>query len=382
MRQLLANSNISMTSQTDIASWTVPAAVFIHGVLCALKMTCKLCLNTLTIQFYTACNDMCFAGPLAACSYLHSSSSAGVEISSYLGSHVRIGLALGKACDAGIFSNTSSGSLGSIIKEQLQQSGVLQQLSTIMQAMTAELQAETAAFAAGGSGVANGDLEQLAVGDALQPRFAAYVGNRFLLWGFWEAQAPAASGVWGPNGLAVAVLQFVRAGLQHTSSVVQHVMPAMQEHSPQLAAGLLHTLQRSSRKGGSLYALMVAMQSRVKPPPQQQGQGGEAGAWQQLLQSPHMLPCVTAVLLMASAQLGTSVATQSARVHGSSGNGSSSSSRQESSSSGSFLQTQQQQPQCGAGSSSSSSGGSVSATFTACQLQLLQLLGLAPEVAD
>jgi hypothetical protein len=148
-------------------------------------------------------------------------------------------------------------------------------------------------------------------------------------------------------------------------------------------------------------------------PTQQQGQGSEAGMWQQLLRSPHLLPCVAPVLVMVASRLDRAVATHCARVESSTG-GSNSSSARGSSSSSSILQQQQPWRLWVPGSSSrsssastntngggsGSSGGSVSGTssdggsgrnhsggdvghtVTACKLQLLQLLCLAPEVID
>ena len=86
---------------------------------------------------------------------------------------------LGAACDAGI----SSGSLGSSIREQLQQPGVLQQLSALLSAMTAELEAETAALAAGGWAAASGHVHKFDADDALQPRFGAVVNNNICFGG-------------------------------------------------------------------------------------------------------------------------------------------------------------------------------------------------------
>jgi hypothetical protein len=59
-----------------------------------------------------------------------------------------------KAFEAGIARNTAT------IQQQLQQSGMLQQLSAVLAAMTAKLQAETAVLAAGGWDAASGGLQQ------------------------------------------------------------------------------------------------------------------------------------------------------------------------------------------------------------------------------
>jgi hypothetical protein len=72
---------------------------------------------------------------------------------------------LRKACDAYIASNTSNGSLGCSIREQLQQSEVLQQLSAVVTAITVELHAEAAVLGCGGWDAASGSVQQFAVLD-------------------------------------------------------------------------------------------------------------------------------------------------------------------------------------------------------------------------
>ena len=296
---------------------------------------------------------------------------------------------LAAACDTGM----GSGSLGSSVREQL--SGVLQQLSALLSAMTAELAAETAALAAGGWDAASGKIQQFKANDALQPQFRAVVNNHSLLWVFWQDQGVSASGMWGPSGLATTVMKFATAGLQHASAIEQHVLPAVRERLPTQAAVLMLMLQESSKRAGDLY-IDIASMSKVKPPSQQQGQGSEAGPWQQLLLSPHLLPCVAGALVMVNAQLGRSITTHCAQVQGSTATGSSatgaagsSATRAAGSSAAGTSATRAAGSSAAgssatraAGSSSSGSGVGVNNTFTTCQLQLLQLLGLAPEVAE
>ena len=178
-------------------------------------------------------------------------------------------------------------------------------------------------------------------------------------------------------------MQFVTAGLQHGSAVVQYVLPAVRERLPTQAADLVRSLQASSKQAGALYMDITSMATpRMQSPPQQQGQGSEAGPWQQLLLSPHLLPCMAAVLVMVNAQLDRSITTHCAQVQSSSATGSSSSSSSSNKDPSSGSSIPQPQQQHSSSSGGSSSGGVASATFTTSQLQLLQLLGLAPETAE
>jgi uncharacterized membrane protein YgcG len=301
-----------------------------------------------------------------------------------------------KACEFGVASTTIS------IAQQLQQSGMLQQLSAVVAGMTADLQTEKAALAAGGWDAASGDVQQFLTEDALQVRFAVLVQFRCLLLIFWEgkglvgAQGLSDGWMWGPNGHAVAVMQLITAGLQYLSSITQYVLPGVRQSSQQLAATLVQHLQHSSQLAGAagmqVTSVLMSVKPRLQPPLQQQGQSNEAGGWQQLLLSPHLLPCAAGMLVMHASYLGAAVATHCAREGHSSGSISSNASGSGSSSS-SIPQPRQQHSRhrlgsrggggSGGGSGrSSSSGGEVNQTFTACQLQLLQLLGLAPEVAN
>jgi hypothetical protein len=281
---------------------------------------------------------------------------------------------LHKACDTGIASNTFS------IQQQLQQSGMLQQLSAVLKAMTAELQAETANLAAGGCDAATWDVQQLVTAPgSLQSRLDAVVRLRYLLWEFWQGSLSTSAGFVGPGGPADAVMQFATAGLQYVSSIVQHVLPAMRQGFPQIAEPLIQKLQASSRLAWSLCTDISSASTTALSPLQQHMQDGEAGAWQQqLLLSPHLLPCVAAAVVMGTCHLSSSVAPQCGAKESSS----SSSSKEPGSIGGQATEQLEQQQQCGRNSNSSSSGSSkgFDGTFTACQLQLLQLVGLTPEV--
>jgi hypothetical protein len=288
---------------------------------------------------------------------------------------------------AAVPSNTAS------IKEQLQQSGMLQQLPAVLVSMAGELRAETAALAAGACNAATGDVHHYTGRNSVLSRFTAVVCFRRLLWAFGDAQHSSAGWLWGSSGLAVAVMQFATAGLQHVSSIVQHVLPAVRQHLPQLTEGLRQNLNDACQEAGALctQAFLSVLKARLQPSPQQQGQRSEAGGWHQLPLSPPLLPCLAAMVVVVASHLGRSVAAHCAKVQASSAsvaNGQSSGSSKEpgtaagSSATGQPQVEQQGTPDRTAGSNSSGEGPSLSGSLTACQAQLLQLLGLAPEVID
>ena len=288
-----------------------------------------------------------------------------------------------KAWAAGTASNPAS------IQQQLQQSSVLQELPAVLAAMTAELQAETAALATGTWDAASGDIQHFTAANALHSRFAAVMSLRRFIWEEWEAvptSSASAGWLWGSSGHAVTVMQLATAGLRFASSIVQHVLPAVCERAPQHAAALSMSLQFGSQFAGLQCAQIVGRLCVLLEETQQQGQGKDAGT--QLLQSPHLLPCVAAVVVMSASHLSRSVAEHCSRVKGStaSASGKSSSGSQAPSNSGAAAQPDQG-VQCAPGSnagstSRSSSSGEGSDTLTACQMQLQQLLGLTPEVID
>jgi hypothetical protein len=130
---------------------------------------------------------------------------------------------------------------------------------------------------------------------------------------------------------------------------------------------------------------------RAKPPPQehsrsqsqQQGQGSQAWSdtWQQLLLAPHLLPCVAAVVVVVAYQLGRAVEVQVRDSRSSSSRSSSSGGSKEASSSQRQLEQGRLCTPCTIiNSSGSSNSGDVSAM--AGQLQLTQLVGVTPKVAD
>jgi hypothetical protein len=221
---------------------------------------------------------------------------------------------------AGIASITAS------IEQQLKQSGMLQQLSALMTAMSAELQSETAVLDDGGWDAVSGDVARFAATDALPSRLSGVAPLVMAIGVLPEVLAPA-SGFWDSSGHAVTVMQFAIAGLQYTSSVVRHVLPAVWVRSPQLAAGLLHNLKCSSQVTVGLCMGILDIRDVAVLSQEQQEKGRNAGAWQQLLQSPRLLPCVAAVLVMGGSYLIRSGVTHWADEDASSGGSNSSNDR-------------------------------------------------------
>ena len=153
-------------------------------------------------------------------------------------------------------------------------------------------------------------------------------------------------------------MQLLTASLQHLSAVVQHV----QEVAPQQEA---HTLmQRLSPNvhdtpmKSMVSGLLVLLTS---------GLPEACGSLQQLWQSTPMLPCVAVMALATADGLRKAISSDSHATQGSS-----SGSRCSSSGGTGNQQCEQQRTGCGDNSSHSSRA--------AGELQLLQLLGLAPEV--
>jgi hypothetical protein len=142
-----------------------------------------------------------------------------------------------------IVGDSSSSSLESSIRQQLQQSGMLQQLSAVITAMTEGLEYETAALVSGSWGAAGGDIQQFIGVNTLQSQFAAVALLRRQLWAFGQPQGLSESVVrlWSTNDDAGDGMRLATTALQHISSIVQHVLPAVRERS-QLAASLLGML--------------------------------------------------------------------------------------------------------------------------------------------
>lgn len=298
-------------------------------------------------------------------------------------------------------SDSTPSSMGSSIKQQLQQSGVLQQLASLMTALAADTRQEAAAVAAGCWDAASADIEQFTGFEGALQWFATVSHLHQNLRELWEGKDGdiPPDWMWGATGHADAAMQLVTAALQHVSAVVRHVLPVVREHAPQRADELNNFLQRSKHTARALcLGLLAAVDTAVA---KQQKDGSNGGPLQETLKSTHMLTAVASVLVLFASAVNKAVAAHSAqtasssassssascvhsasRTNGSHARGSDSSSSSSpvgssSSSSSHPMQLEQQQhsaPNATTGSSSSDGAPA------ACKLQLLQLLGLAPEM--
>jgi hypothetical protein len=240
---------------------------------------------------------------------------------------------------------------------------MLQQLTAVMTALAADLQDEAAVLAA----AAWDQKETLNNHGVLQE--AMHVHKLLMcLWGPKALDVDAVAWLCHPSGHAEAGLQLATAALQHSSALAQHLLPDFQQQMPQEAAEVLDSLQTTTRVARALCMRIIVSTLPVLASWQQQGQGSEGVGLQQLLLSPQRLPCIAAVLTLLAGDVSTAVAAHSGQV-GSSGCGSSSTG----------TKLQQYAPGSNSGSGSASSGY-VSSVPSSCQLQLLQLLGLAPEL--
>jgi hypothetical protein len=269
------------------------------------------------------------------------------------------------AKQAGITKGAGSSSLGSSIRQQLEQSGMLQQLAAVMTAAAECLQEEAAAYAAAAWGhdqppyTSHGLLRAMLVHD--------------LLIGLWVPQScdvDAVAWLCHPSGHAAAGLQLTTAVLQHASTLVQHLLPGLRQDLPQQAAEVLGVLQSSTKTaralGMHILVTVVAEHARW----QQQGQGSKGEGLKQLLLSPERLPYIAMMLVLLAGDVSSAVEAHSGQAGGSSGCGSGST----------IARTGQQQDGPGDDSSGGSSRGDLSDTLSTCQQQLLQLLNLAPEM--
>jgi hypothetical protein len=292
-------------------------------------------------------------------------------------------------------SDSTPSSMGNSIRQQLQQSGVLQQLPILMAALAAGMRQVTAAITAGDWDAASSDVEQFTGFEGSFQWFATLCSLHQHLRELWEGQDRdiPADWLWGATGHADAAMQLVTAALQHVSAVVQRVLLVVQERTPQRADELVRFLQSTQHTARELCInVLTAVDTAVA---QQEGEGSDGGPLQAVLQSPHMLTAVASVLVLFasavnmaahSAETPSSSSAGGSDAGGSSASGSSSPIGSSGSSSHPVQQEQQQQsaPHATASSSStissSSSSSSRNGAPTTCQLQLLQLLGLAPEM--
>jgi hypothetical protein len=188
-----------------------------------------------------------------------------------------------------IKEGAAAGNLGSMLRQQLQQAGVLQALAVVMAAVAADLRSAAAAMT-GLSGE-----EQANFAYDMQSGYSvasSNVSNKALLFintlysqlgELWvpqgeEAGSEANSSVWlcDPSGHAEAATQLCTSALQHTSSVLQHIIPGMQERAPHAAAALMHVQQEKvgilMSIGGRMVVSVLSTTPREVRTTMQQGQ--------------------------------------------------------------------------------------------------------------
>jgi hypothetical protein len=331
-----------------------------------------------------------------------------------IGTLVRTAEASGVIKDA-----AAAGSLATSIRQQLQQAGVLQQLTAVMAALAADMRSQAALIRGWSvdelcSNLLNCSTTMGSVSRLALVGFASVYGSLRRLWCSPTRADAADSMSWlcDPSGHAEAAMQLSTAALQHVSSVLQHAVPALHQRRHEKAAVLLQEQQARistvTELGYSvmsdLYTTWLAdgLQQQVGAATiaaqAQQQQRQQQQQLQRLLLSPHCLPSITSLLVLhaswanrcCSLQAACSTKGQGATSAGSSrdsqGRSSSSSSVRDSGSGlrqhGHHQRGVSAAAAVGGGSSSSSSSGAVcSDAPTTCQLQLLELLCLAPELA-
>jgi hypothetical protein len=170
-------------------------------------------------------------------------------------------------------------------------------------------------------------------------------------------------------------MQLCTAGLQHVGSVLRHVLPAVQQRAPQQAAELVQAQQERIEGMIKLGHSLLMSFGRT-------GAGAQEGQLQQLLVSPAVLPWAASLLVLNASWASQACNQLASGRQGQQGSGSRGSSARYSGSSARDSGTRLQGPEginssSSSGSSSSSRGGRDD-TRRPCQLQLLELLGLAP----
>lgn len=156
---------------------------------------------------------------------------------------------------SGLVKNgAAAGSLGSSIRQQLQQGcNVLPEYAAVMTAMAADLRREAATLKSLSGEELCSDLDRFAgSGDRLSRQaFTALCSMYHCLRRFWSSPDQthlAKSCIWmsDPTGHAEAAMQLVVAALQHNSSTLQHVLPAVLQRAPEHTGALLGILQTRS----------------------------------------------------------------------------------------------------------------------------------------
>ena len=313
--------------------------------------------------------------------------------------------------------SAAAGSLAISMRQQLQQAGLLQQLAGVMVALTADMRSEAAALEGMDWDALQTVADSTVHSGASCVRFevlAHIYPDLSALW-FSEGQTmPANSISWlcDPSGHAEAAMELCTAALQHTSSVLQHVLPAVQQRAPQRADVLLRALQRRVAAvmmlGHNLAVPMLSAAFNLPPESNEPALARQQQHMLLLLLSQDCLPFVASLLVLNTftvttcskeatsgiyRQGGSSAAcsnsssssrgnSRGSGINSSSSSSSSSSVGRDSGSSGTqWGQPLRQQPGADAASSSSVRANGDD-TPTPCQLQLMQLLRFDPQLAS
>jgi hypothetical protein len=212
-----------------------------------------------------------------------------------------------------IKDDAAAGNLAASMQQQLQQTGVLAQLAGVMAGLAAELRSDAAAIRGSTQEQLCSDLQRFELCSqcscsvfSRQSDVLFFVArlqlSLRLLWTSPGQSTEASSHAWvcDPNsGMAEASMQLVTAALQHTSSVLQRVLPAAEQRDPQHAAALLHHLGKRTHEvlhlGGSVGIMLLHAEQYNSSEQQQQHQHSTAAAsgaqaqcqLQRLLLSPH-----------------------------------------------------------------------------------------------
>jgi hypothetical protein len=237
------------------------------------------------------------------------------------------------------------------MRQQLQQANVLQQLAGVMTALAADMRREAAGFNSMTNDDLCADLDRFSVargtgyGLQLAMKLVSAVHPHLRgLWGSVDQTDVANSTAWlaDPSGHAEAAMQLCTAALQHVSSVLTHVLPAVQQQGPH-HAGQSGVLQETQCKAmGAALNLMIFHDPRV------------AMLQTQLHLSPHCAPYLAALLGLFASWLSRG--------------------------SQHVIPTSSSSSSSAGGDRSSSSSSSSGADPTPAQLQLFKLLGLSPEL--
>ena len=309
---------------------------------------------------------------------------------------------LGTASISGLIKDgAAAGSLAISMRQQLQQAGVLQHLTTVMTALAADLRSGAAALACQSGEELCSQLDRPSVGNINEPQHQAsllMLVRRLLLilrqlWSCPGQTDAATCHSWlcDPSGHAEATMQLCTAALQHISSMLQHVLPAVEERVPQQEAALLQDLQdRTTAALAFSESLERMLSDAAQHTTATLGAEAQQHVQQQLarlLLSPHYLPCVATLVVLNSSWVNVACSQLSASCsQGLAGSSNASLSGCNSSSKGSSKGSSSSK---GSGSGSSSTGSSSSSSGVqavgsdppiACQLRLFEVLGLDPQL--